>query len=243
MKKKFLKLLIILFILGVGVFVNIDGVKALTEQDCYVMYEAGIESSQDYLTSCLSEADDEDVCQSDHQDTLFDLGEALQECLDEVTPSTPSTPPPPPPTNTDPATAPPTDTDTATAPPTASPSSGITPFRSTHEVPTEGILRGVKCAGGSGVVCDLCDFFRVAINVSELIVAISGVIGFLLFIYAGILFLLVPYKPDYISKAKGMMVAVVIGLVIVFGAYTIVRFTITTIGYAGGDWAVCSPVK
>jgi hypothetical protein len=101
-----------------------------------------------------------------------------------------------------------------------------------------GILKGVKCAGNQAV-CGLCDFIQVFANISELILAASGVVGFLLFVYAGLLFLLVPYKPDYVNKAKSTMVAVVIGLAIVFGAYTIVSFTLKTIGYKG-VWSVCS---
>jgi cytochrome bd-type quinol oxidase subunit 2 len=102
------------------------------------------------------------------------------------------------------------------------------------------ILDGVTCAEkGGDPVCGLCDFIQVFVNISDMILVASGVVGFLLFIYAGILYLLVPYKPDYVSKAKTMITSVVIGLVIVFGAYTIVSFTLKTIGY-GGAWSVCS---
>lgn len=137
-------------------------------------------------------------------------------------------------------------------------------------VPTSGLLKGVPCAGTGDVVppipgqagstfkaaptCGLCDMIRVAVNLSDMIVSVSGAIAVLIFVYAGIMYLMVGVKPDYAAKAKGAVSAALIGLVFIFGGYALINFTIMTL--LGGDgnilysitgqtgsWGVCANPK
>jgi len=138
------------------------------------------------------------------------------------------------------------------------------------DAPSSGILKGVECAGSGAPVdfggentsvykaakiCDLCDFVQVAVNVSDLIISISGVLAILIFIYAGLMYLTVSVKPDNAAKAKSAISAAVIGLVLIFGAYAIINFVLMT--FVGGEsnmnllyemtgqgsegWGVCKP--
>lgn len=117
------------------------------------------------------------------------------------------------------------------------------------KVPESGILKGVPCAGTgeqiSGVPgqlgstyleapkCGLCDMIRVAVNLSDMIVSVSGAIAVLIFVYAGIMYLMVGIKPDYAAKAKGAVSAALIGLVFIFGGYALINFLIMSL--IGGD--------
>lgn len=125
----------------------------------------------------------------------------------------------------------------------------IVPVLATDGVPTSGLLKGVPCAGTGQVVppiagqpgstykaapiCGLCDMIRVAVNLSDMIVSVSGAIAVLIFVYAGIMYLMVGIKPEYAAKAKGAITAALIGLVFIFGGYALINFTIMTL--LGGD--------
>ncbi len=113
-------------------------------------------------------------------------------------------------------------------------------------VPTTGIMAGVKCAGSGAVSgvgqnssvynqaesCGLCDFVLIFINVANMIVALSGAMAVLMFVYAGVMYLTASMKPENANKAKDAIKATFIGLVIVFGAYTLINFIVIT--FIGG---------
>lgn len=117
------------------------------------------------------------------------------------------------------------------------------------------LLAGVECANyGSQEDCKICDMIQVLVNASNIIIAISGVIALLMFVYAGLLYLTVSAKPDHVKKAKDVLVTTVIGIVLIFGAYTIVNFVLSAFGGTAGmgayqaayhqvtgknDWGVC----
>lgn len=115
-------------------------------------------------------------------------------------------------------------------------------------VPTTGLLKGVTCAGsgssksvpgqvGSTYLasepCGLCDIIKVVVNLSDMIISVSGAVAVLIFVYAGIMYLMVGIKPDYAAKAKGAVSAALIGLVFIFGGYAMINFLI--ISLVGGD--------
>lgn len=109
------------------------------------------------------------------------------------------------------------------------------------------LLEGVKCAVGgaqapanvpgqpastefiASVPCGLCDFIQVFVNAANMLVAFSGAIAILMFIYAGILYLSTSFKPEYGKQAKEIMKTTIIGLAFIFGAYTIMNFVILTL--------------
>jgi len=76
----------------------------------------------------------------------------------------------------------------------------------------------------------LDDFVRLAINVSKWILGIVGSLSLVMFIYGGFMFLISAGSADTIGKAKKILIAAVIGLVIVFSSYLIIKFVLASIG-------------
>lgn len=64
-----------------------------------------------------------------------------------------------------------------------------------------------------------------------------GIAVFVLVVYAGALWILAAGNEDKVAQAKGILKGAIIGLVIVFGAYVIVNFTIQELGRAIGSGA------
>lgn len=91
-------------------------------------------------------------------------------------------------------------------------------------------LSSYQTAGLKGASCGPCDFLVVAFNGANMLVRISGAVAFLLFVYAGLLYLTAGAKPANAGKAKEVIVATLIGLVLIFSAYLIVNVVLTAIG-------------
>lgn len=117
------------------------------------------------------------------------------------------------------------------------------------------VLKGVGCAGskeftdpGTGNTyqiagdCTPCDLVRVAVNVSDLFVAFSGLIMLLIFIYAGILMILSYANPGFLKQAKEAIKYGLIGLVLIFGAYTFVNFLLSALYGGVGDSSAVNSV-
>jgi hypothetical protein len=124
---------------------------------------------------------------------------------------------------------------------------------------TTGKLSGASAYSGSFEVaetCTLCDAVHVLVNASNLIVAISGALAVLMFVYAGLMMIMSYVKPAYIAQAKETIKYAIIGLAIIFGGYTVINFSLMALGgetnmgpLAGayktvtgkdvGSWGVC----
>lgn len=68
--------------------------------------------------------------------------------------------------------------------------------------------------------------------IGRLITAILGVVGaiaLLMFVYGGFLWLISAGVPDRVKKGKEVMKWAVLGLVVIVGAYTIVRAIVTAL--------------
>ena len=81
--------------------------------------------------------------------------------------------------------------------------------------------------------CTLDDFIKIALNVSKWILGITGSLTLLMFIYGGVMFLISSGSSEKVTQAKQIIIGAVIGLIIVFAAYTIIRFTFKAMGL---DW-------
>ncbi len=77
------------------------------------------------------------------------------------------------------------------------------------------------------------DFVYLAINVSQLILGIVGSLSFLMFIFGGFTFLISAGSSEQVSKAKKIITAAVVGLLIVFSSWLIINFVFKTMGL---DW-------
>lgn len=61
------------------------------------------------------------------------------------------------------------------------------------------------------------------------ILGITGSIALLMFIYGGFLWLISAGEPDKVKKGKDVMKWAILGLVVIVGAYTIVRAIVTAL--------------
>lgn len=96
------------------------------------------------------------------------------------------------------------------------------------------LIDGLKCANSSlpenQQTCSVNDFVRIAVNVSKIILGLTGSLALLAFVYGGFVFLLSGGSAQNVEKGKGILKAAVIGLVIVFASYSIIQFVLTQAG-------------
>ena len=86
---------------------------------------------------------------------------------------------------------------------------------------------------------ELNDFVQVGVNVTKIILGTVGSLSLLMFVYGGVMMLISAGNSDQVSKAKGIIMAAIIGLVIVFVSYIIISFVISALGAqntAVGNW-------
>lgn len=79
----------------------------------------------------------------------------------------------------------------------------------------------------------LDDIMTTVISISGWILGIIGSLALLMFVYGGFMFLISAGSSDKIGQAKKIIIAAVIGLIIVFSSYIIIRFVSQAIGV---DW-------
>ncbi len=77
------------------------------------------------------------------------------------------------------------------------------------------------------------DFVELAVNVSQWILGVVGSLALVMFIYGGLSFMLSAGSSEKISQARKIIVAAIIGLIIVFASYLIIRFVLRSMGL---DW-------
>lgn len=99
------------------------------------------------------------------------------------------------------------------------------------------VVENIDCAktGGAYKDCKLSDFVKVAINISQIILSLVGILSLLAFIYGGVMFLISGGSSERVTKAKQILLGATIGLVIVFTSYMIIKFALTVMGYPS-DW-------
>lgn len=77
-------------------------------------------------------------------------------------------------------------------------------------------------------------FIELAVNVSQLILGLVGSLSLVMFIYGGVTFILSAGSSEKIGEAKKIIVASVVGLIIVFSSWLIIKFAVDTLGYKKG---------
>jgi hypothetical protein len=82
---------------------------------------------------------------------------------------------------------------------------------------------------------ELNDFLSVAVNVSKIILGLVGSLTLLMFVYGGLMMIISSGNTEQVTKAKGILLAAVVGLVIVFASYIIIQFVMTSLGV--DDWS------
>jgi len=77
---------------------------------------------------------------------------------------------------------------------------------------------------------ELNDVMRMGINITNIILGVVGSLALLMFVYGGVMMLISAGNSDKVSKAKGIIIAAVIGLGIVFASYLIIQFVMGALG-------------
>ena len=77
-------------------------------------------------------------------------------------------------------------------------------------------------------------FVIMLLNFASYLFTIVGALALLFFIYGGFTLILSRGAPDAVKKGKDILVASIVGLIIVFGAYMLVRFLGTAVGLEKG---------
>lgn len=92
-----------------------------------------------------------------------------------------------------------------------------------------------KCIGGTPKVvhCQLCHFFLMIDGIIDyVLISIVPPITVLMLVIGGVMFYFGGAKPDLLSKSKTLFKSVVIGLVLIYGAYMIVGIVLSLLGTA-----------
>ena len=91
-----------------------------------------------------------------------------------------------------------------------------------------GLEKGSTCMESGK--CELNDFVRVAINVSKIILGVVGSLALLAFVIGGVMFLISAGSSERVTQAKQIILGAVIGLVIVFTSFMIIKFVYEAMG-------------
>jgi hypothetical protein len=81
------------------------------------------------------------------------------------------------------------------------------------------------CPSGGG-----CDIPTIIGNVIRAVLGIVGSLALLMFVYAGIRWMMAGGNQERIKKAKDIMVWTALGLVVIFASYAIVTFVLAAVG-------------
>ena len=80
----------------------------------------------------------------------------------------------------------------------------------------------------------LNDVLGMAEKIIDIILSVVGSLAFLFFIYGGLTLLFSGGSEERVKKGKGILVAAIIGLVIVFSSYLIIDYTFQSLGVERG---------
>lgn len=92
---------------------------------------------------------------------------------------------------------------------------------------------GDPCKVGSATYCgnyEVNDFIALAIKISVWILGVVGSLSLVMFIYGGFMFLISAGSAESVTKGKNIIIAAVVGLVIVFSSYLIIKFVLSSMG-------------
>lgn len=90
-------------------------------------------------------------------------------------------------------------------------------------------LQTSACACRDSGDCSVQDIMQVIVNIMTFILAISGTIVLVMFVYGGVRFLTAAGSKDSIAAGRKAIVAAVVGTVIIFSSYAIITAVLTVI--------------
>ena len=96
---------------------------------------------------------------------------------------------------------------------------------------------GLVPCGTEGNPCQLCHLFELFANLVEFIlITVVPPLAALFFVYGGILFYTAMGDPTRIKKARSVLVSVLIGIAIVYGAHFFISMLLDALGVADVQW-------
>jgi len=103
----------------------------------------------------------------------------------------------------------------------------------------EGTRRGLgaflpACVNTEEGCRDAGVFVAMGINIADYLLGIIGALALLMFIYGGFTLVLSGGNPEKVKKGGTILLSALIGLIIVFGAYMLVKFLGGAVGLKGG---------
>lgn len=90
--------------------------------------------------------------------------------------------------------------------------------------------------GGAAGECTVCDLVQLAQNIVRILIFLATCIAVLLFVYAGWLYIQASASPGNVSKAHGIFISTLIGLVVTLAAWLIIDTIMKTFYGDGGRW-------
>ena len=93
-----------------------------------------------------------------------------------------------------------------------------------------GLLTGISDSCDKTGTCALSDFFKVGVNVTNIILGLSGSILLVMIVYGGFLWLISAGNSTRVEQGKKVLSSALIGLIIVFGAYTLIGVLLSAFG-------------
>ena len=91
----------------------------------------------------------------------------------------------------------------------------------------DGLLMPCACIDSdSKTDCGLNEAMQTIINITQLIVAVTGSLALLMFGYGGLTFILASGNQERLQQAKQILLTAATGIIIILGAWLIVNFTI-----------------
>jgi len=104
-----------------------------------------------------------------------------------------------------------------------------------------GLYANMKTAAGANLISNADPFVFIG-GIIKGILSMLGVALVVIIVYAGIIWMTAQGDSKKVEKAKDMIKNAVIGLIIVFAAYAITRFAITSISGAGSASSGSAPI-
>jgi len=116
-------------------------------------------------------------------------------------------------------------TPSTSAAPAAAPAAGVS-------TPSGG-MNLVSCVTNGSGDCTIEDVVKQGVYFAQFIMGLSGSLFLIVFIYGGAMYLMSFGRSGWVEKGKKAMIQSAIGIVLVMGAWTIVNYVATSIGYSG----------
>jgi hypothetical protein len=93
-----------------------------------------------------------------------------------------------------------------------------------------GLIAGISDTCSKTGTCQLSDFFVVGANITKLILGISGSVMLIMVVYGGFLWLVSSGNSSRVEQGKKVLSSSLLGLIIVFGAYTLIWVLLEALG-------------